>query len=84
MNETELVNSFDCQNALGHIEFSDIFRKRIVLDKPVIEGELGQTQPRRMSHCDLHGHEISSGQELHHEVQVIGILERIKQLNDPG
>ena len=41
MNETQLVNGFDCQDTLRHVEFGYIFRERIVLDKPMIESATG-------------------------------------------
>lgn len=32
---------------------------------------------------DKHGHEISTRQELHDEVEVCRVLKRVEQLNDP-
>lgn len=32
---------------------------------------------------DEHSHEISSGEELHEEVEVVGVLERVVELDDP-
>lgn len=49
---------------------------------------LGHVEPRHVLAegvvLDQHGHEISSGQELHQEVEVVRVLERVVELNDPG
>jgi len=33
---------------------------------------------------DEHRHEVTSGEELHEEVEVVGVLERVVELDDPG
>lgn len=33
---------------------------------------------------DQHRHEVSSGKELHEEVKIVRVLERVVQLHDPG
>lgn len=37
-----------------------------------------------MKSIHSHRHQITSGQELHHEVQIRRVLERVVQLDDPG
>lgn len=32
---------------------------------------------------DQHRHQVSTGQKLHHEVEVVGVLKRIVELDDP-
>lgn len=57
MNEAKLMDSFNCENTLRHVETCYIFREGVVFYK----------------HC----HEIAAGKELHDEIQVCSILERI-------
>jgi hypothetical protein len=33
---------------------------------------------------DEHGHKIATGQEFHEEVEVLGVLEGVVELDDPG
>lgn len=49
---------------------------------------LGHVEPRDVLGegvvLDEHGHEVASGQELHEEVEVVRVLERVVELDDPG
>ena len=51
------------------------------------EDALGHVEPRdvfgKSVVLDQHGHQVSAGEELHQEVQVVGVLERVVQLDDP-
>lgn len=51
------------------------------------EDALGHVEPRDVFGkgvvLDQHGHQVSAGEELHQEVQVVGVLERVVQLDDP-
>lgn len=48
---------------------------------------LGHVEPRHVFRervvLDEHRHEVASGQKLHQEVQVVRVLERVVQLDDP-
>lgn len=64
MNEAQLVNALERQDALGHVEARYVVRECVVLDE--------------------HRHQISARQELHQQVEVLRILERVVQLHYPG
>ena len=64
VDEAELVDGLDGEDALGHVEARDVLGERVVLDE--------------------HRHEVAAGEELHQEVEVVGVLERVVQLDDPG
>lgn len=81
MDESQLVDGFNGQNTFRHVELCHILGKGIVFDQPVPKCQDRLASFRHKS--NVHGHQIPSRQELHNEVQVIRILERIKQLNDP-
>ena len=51
------------------------------------ENALGNVEPRHVLRegivLDQHRHQVPASQELHDEIQVCGILERVVQLYDP-
>lgn len=63
VNEAKLVDGLDGEDALRHVEASDVFAEGVVFDE--------------------HRHEVSSGEKLHEEVEVVGVLERVVELHDP-
>lgn len=35
MDETKIVHSLNSQDTLGHVELCDVFRERVIFDKPM-------------------------------------------------
>ena len=84
MDEPQVVNRLDRQDALGHVELGHVLRKRVVLYEPAFQ--LPTLRPLPCGHrvnVNSHGHQITARQEFHDEVQVLRILERVVQLHDP-
>jgi len=78
------VHGLDRQDAFSHVKLGDVLRERVIFDQPVGSVWLSWvgSMSARMSD-DLHGHQVSTRQELHDQVEVVGILERVVQLHDP-
>lgn len=76
------MDCLDGKDTLGHVEFGNVFRERIVLDQP--NYQLDGLDQVSSAERYLHGHEISTGQELHNQIEVLRILERVEKLNHPS
>lgn len=78
MDESQLVNGLNRQNALSHVEFRDILGKGVIFDQPRSQEVISISIITFRYEKNVHGHQITTRQKLHDEVQVIRILERIE------
>ena len=75
------MHCLDCEDTFRHVELGDILRESVVLDQPVWSAKASHLEWNGA--ISLHSHQIPSWQELHDEVEVLRVLERVKELDDP-
>ena len=90
MNKAELVDCLDGEDTFRHVELGYILGEGVVLDQPKMSRNRLISVPftPKRSHVNaplsyLHSHQISTGEELHNQVQVVRVLKRVVELDDP-